>query len=145
MNTEDSIKSFSEIEWESQERALFEERTGPVAGLFHANHLVARALLHPPLDPIPGGLAATVAAKTQIYADVNDERFEVTLQYLAIALLLVASVAASLLFVDLWIATFAMVSAHMALVQWVAIAGFCSLLSLAFGRTRLLYTGSVTE
>ena len=123
-----------EQEWQAQERALAEERLGIASGTARDSsyHVLARALLHPPINPIPADFAAKTAAKVLLNAGSADERFEVWLQYIAIALLLLAGTVAAVRFSNIWIQAFA----DLEHIQWLVLAGLCVLVSSALGHVR---------
>lgn len=69
-----------EHEWRAQERAIAEERRGDDPAALDARvaqyRLIARALRHPPLDPVPFDLAARLAAGVGAPPRSADERLE---------------------------------------------------------------------
>lgn len=78
MNTpHDRLDPTQEREWQAQERGRQEERLGtdPACGdpRIGQYRLLARALRHPPLDPIPADFATRVAARR---AAGDDDRLE---------------------------------------------------------------------
>lgn len=92
-------------EWEVQERAASEERSGAASTgdrNVDAYRLVARALRAPPLAPLPSDFAARTAARARALRATN-ERVEVWLERGLMALLLLAGAAALIIYNRDWL------------------------------------------
>ncbi|HZH42631.1 MAG TPA: hypothetical protein VEY50_00885 [Lysobacter sp.] len=97
MNTpNDRFPMSAEREWQAQEHALRCERAGAPLGAENARvgayRLIARALRHPPLEPLPADFAAQVAARAQAAAEADDRLERLLQQLLSGGLLLAAAV-----------------------------------------------------
>ena len=92
-------------EWQAQENALRAERAGARAGDSDVAQyrLVARALRSPPLAPIPSDFAARVAASAERSARGANESVEMWLERGLVALLLLAGVAALIVYNGDWL------------------------------------------
>lgn len=92
-------------EWEAQERAVSEERSGAPSTRnrnVDAYRLVARALLSPPLAPLPSDFAAQTAARARALRAAN-EHVEIWLERGLVALLLLAGGAALFVYNGDWL------------------------------------------
>jgi hypothetical protein len=94
-------------EWAAQERAVLEEQRGADAANDDPRvmqyRLIARALRHPPLEPLPADFAVQTAARIESRAQATDERFEIWLQRSLIVLLAIAGVATIKFFGNDWL------------------------------------------
>lgn len=106
---EDFDDSRQEHEWLAQERAMREERVGTDAPTEDPRvaqyRLLARALRHPPLDPVPFDFAAQVAraATTAMPSD----HFETLLLRALVTLLALASIVVAVMYGAGWWPSFA--------------------------------------
>lgn len=92
-------------EWEAQERAVAEERSGaPSTGdrNVDAYRLVARALRAPPITPLPSDFGARTAARARALRAAN-EQVEIWLERGLLALLLLAGAAALFIYNRDWL------------------------------------------
>ena len=92
-------------EWEAQERALYEERSGaPSKGdrTVDTYRLVARVLRNPPLAPLPSDFVARTAARARALRAVG-EHVEIWLERGLVALLLLGGAAALLVYNGDWL------------------------------------------
>ena len=92
-------------EWEAQERALYEERSGaPSTGDRHVDvyRLVARALRAPPLAPLPSDFAARTAGRVRALR-ATGEQVEIWLERALVALLLLGGAGALMLYNGDWL------------------------------------------
>lgn len=146
MSTRDFDTEREQREWEAQERALYEERTGTRAKgdpNVAQYRLIARALRTPRLAPLPSDFAARMAARVAVESRAAGERVEVWLERGLIALLLVAGGVALSVFNGEWLVetlSFSVpegaVPSIQTLVSWsIAIAG-CVGISSAFALAR---------
>jgi hypothetical protein len=90
-------------EWDAQESSRRAERSGGGAtnGAAAAEYrLIARALRTPPVDPLPSDFAARTAARAVRDQRIANETVEVWLERSLVALLLLAGVAALLVYRD---------------------------------------------
>lgn len=100
MSTERDFDEREQREWQAQESALRAERGGersegdPAVAQYR---LIARALRDPPLAPLPSDFAVSTAARVA-GAQAANERIDVWLGRALLALLLVAGVAAVLVY-----------------------------------------------
>ncbi|TWI10260.1 hypothetical protein [Aerolutibacter ruishenii] len=82
-----------EAEWQAQEQALRDERTGAPSQAGDARRaeyrLIGRALRHPPLDPVPYDFARTLAARVSRVPD-SDDRLERMLLRVLVGVMVVA-------------------------------------------------------
>jgi hypothetical protein len=96
-----------EREWRAQERAIAEERRGEDPAALDARvaqyRLIARALRHPPLDPVPFDFAARLAAGVGAPPRSAEERFERLLLRGLLALLALSGTAVTALYGADWI------------------------------------------
>lgn len=146
MSTRDFDTEREQREWDVQERALHDERTGARAK-GDANvaqyRLIARALRSPQMAPLPTDFAARTVARVAVESRAASERVEVWLERGLIALLLLAGGVALAVFNGEWLVETlsfsvpegAALSIQM-LVSWsIAIAG-CVGISSAFALAR---------
>ncbi len=106
MSTREFDTEREQREWEAQERALREERSGaPDSGAADVAQyrLVARALRAPQLSPLPADFAARTAAQAALGSHAGGERLEVWLERGLIALLFVAGGVALAVFNGEWL------------------------------------------
>lgn len=92
-------------EWEAQERALHEERSGAPSThdrSVDAYRFVARALRCPPLTPLPSDFAARTAARARAARAAN-EHVEIWLERGLVALLVLGGAAALLVYNGDWL------------------------------------------
>jgi hypothetical protein len=105
MSREFEVGQREQREWEAQERAVSEERSGaPSTGdrNVDAYRIVARALRTPPLAPLPSDFAARTAARARALRAAN-EQVEVWLERGLLALLLLAGAAALFIYNGDWL------------------------------------------
>lgn len=96
-----------EDEWRAQERAVAEERRGDDPAALDARvaqyRLIARALRHPPLDPVPFDFAVRLAAGVGAPPRSADERFERLLLRALLTLLALSGTAVTALYGAGWV------------------------------------------
>jgi hypothetical protein len=100
MSTERDFDEREQREWQAQERALRAERRGerPQGDATVAQYrLIARALRDPPLAPLPSDFAVRTAARVA-GANALSDQFDVWLGRALLALLLLAGLAAVLVY-----------------------------------------------
>jgi len=107
MNTPDNFDDERcRREWELQERALREKRQRADAASdarVAQYRFIARALRHPPLDPLPNNFAAQTTARIESLVAAADERFEIWLQRGLVAFLALGGITATLVFGSDWL------------------------------------------
>lgn len=127
-------------EWQAQELARHKERLGvdPVAddARVARYRLLARALRHPPLDPLPDDFAAQVVARAERLSRTLDERVEIWLQRTLAALLAVAGAAAATLYGDAWLQALMPRPGSGTLATWALAIGACVGLTFALEHWR---------
>lgn len=123
-----------EREWTAQERALRLERAGaaPSADAHVEQYrLIARVLRHSPMAELPGDFAQQIAARVETARALDDQRFEIALQRVLLALLITAGAVCVVLLGDLWRSAFLNLSRFIAgfafdwQVDWLFAVVFC--------------------
>lgn len=137
---------FDENEWQLQERALREQRSGIAGGddpLLAQYRQVARALRQPAAGTPPAGFAREVAA-VALASGPPDVRLELMLLRALSGLLGVSAIVAAMLYGGQWLPAFAALlpaTASGAAFNWALALGACLALSWSFGRLQLHLRG----
>ena len=126
-------------EWQAQERATREERLGVDAvddPRVAQYRLVARALRHPPLDPVPFDFAAQVARVAT--SAMPSDRFETLLLRVLVALLGSAGAVVAALYGAEWWPSFAPIAPQVpdTALNWGLALAACTALTWVLNRVR---------
>lgn len=145
MNTDHRVHHahFDEREWQLQERALREQRSG-ISGdddpLLAQYRQVARALRQPSIGAPPADFARVVAAAAASASRPPDMRLELLLLRALSGLLGMSAIAAAVLYGGQWLPAFAALlpaTIGGTAFNWALALGACIGLSWSFGRLQL--------
>ena len=138
---------FDEHEWQMQERALREQRSGIAGGddpVLAQYRQVAGALRQPSIGAPPPDFARAVAAAVAVASGAPDMRLELLLLRTLCGLLGVSAIVAVVLYGGQWLPAFAATLPAMATgtaFNWALALGACLCLSWSFGRLQRVLRG----